>query len=62
MKPLRSKTNHAGCVYAGLKPRSGQIVATSAEATPNGGLEKESPQHALNSNLGMGAQISMTNG
>ena len=32
---------------------SGQIIATSAEVTPNGGLVRESPQNALNSGLGI---------
>ena len=31
---------------------SGQIIATSAEVTPNGGLVRESPNNALNSGLG----------
>ena len=30
---------------------SGQIIATSAEVTPNGGLVRESPQNPLNSGL-----------
>ena len=32
---------------------SGQIIATSAEVTPNGGLVRESPQNPLNSGLGI---------
>ncbi len=36
----------------GGKSMSGQIIATSAEVTPNGGLVRESPQNALNSGLG----------
>ena len=31
----------------------GQIIATSAEVTPNGGLVRESPQNPLNSGLGI---------
>ena len=31
---------------------SGQIIATSAEVTLNGGLVRESPQNPLNSGLG----------
>ena len=32
---------------------SGKIIATSAEVTPNGGLVRDSPQHVLNSGLGI---------
>ena len=32
---------------------SGQIITTSAEVTPNGGLVRASPQNALNSGLGI---------
>ncbi len=32
---------------------SGQIIATSAEVTPNDGLVQESPQNTLNSGLGI---------
>ena len=32
---------------------SGQIIATSAEVTPNGGLVREFPQSPLNSGLGI---------
>ena len=32
---------------------SGQIITTSAEVTPNGGLVRESPQNPLNSGLGI---------
>ena len=32
--------------------KSGQIIATSAEVTPNDGLVRESPQNPLNSGLG----------
>ena len=32
---------------------SGQIIATSAEVTPNGGLERESSHNPLNSGLGI---------
>ena len=32
---------------------SGQIITTSAEVTPNGGLERESPPNPLNSGLGI---------
>ena len=32
---------------------SGQIITTSAEVTLNGGLVRESPQHPLNSGLGI---------
>ena len=32
---------------------SGQIIATSAEITPNGGLVRESSQNPLNSGLGI---------
>ena len=32
---------------------SGQIITTSAEVTPNGGLVGESPQNDLNSGLGI---------
>ena len=32
---------------------SGQIIATSAEVTPNGGLVRKSNQNPLNSGLGM---------
>ena len=32
---------------------SGQIIATSAEVTPNRGLVRELPQNALNSGLGI---------
>ena len=35
------------------KKQSGQIIATSAEVTPNGGLVRESPQNPLNSGLGI---------
>ena len=31
----------------------GQIIPTSAEVTPNGGLVRESPQNPLNSGLGI---------
>ncbi len=34
-------------------PYSGQIIATSAEVTPNGGLVRESPPNPLNSGLGI---------
>ena len=34
-----------------LAHESGQIIATSAEVTPNGGLVRESPQNPLNSGL-----------
>ena len=33
--------------------KSGQIIATSAEVTPNGGLVRESHQNPLNSGLGI---------
>ena len=32
---------------------SGQIITTSAEVTPNGGLIREYPQNGLNSGLGI---------
>ena len=32
---------------------SGQIITTSAEVTPNGGLVRESPKNPLNSGLGI---------
>ena len=32
---------------------TGQIIATSAEVTPNGGFVRESPQNPLNSGLGI---------
>ena len=32
---------------------TGQIIATSAEVTPNGGLIRELPQNPLNSGLGI---------
>ena len=32
---------------------TGQIIATSAEVTPNGGLVRSSPQNPLNSDLGI---------
>ena len=32
---------------------SGQIIATSAEVTPNGSLVRDSPNNALNSGLGI---------
>ena len=32
---------------------SGQIIATSAEVTLNGGLVRESPENPLNSGLGI---------
>ena len=35
------------------KHSSGQILATSAEVTPNGGLVRESPPNPLNSGLGI---------
>ncbi len=38
-------------VYAG--DYSGQIITTSAEVTPNGGLVRESPPNPLNSGLGI---------
>ena len=38
------------CIYIYI---SGQIIATSAEVTPNGGLVRESPQNPLNSGLGI---------
>ena len=33
--------------------KSGQIITTSAEVTPNGGLVRESPPNPLNSGLGI---------
>ncbi len=33
--------------------QSGQIIATSADVTPNGGLVRESFQNPLNSGLGI---------
>ena len=47
------------CVFNGVAQpltdthRSGQIIATSAEVTLNGGLVREPPQNPLNSGLGI---------
>ena len=42
-----------GCILVIYIYISGQIIPTSAEVTPNGGLVRESPQNPLNSGLGI---------
>ena len=42
-----------GFVYDMRIQISGQIIATSAEVTPNGSLARDSPNNALNSGLGI---------
>ena len=41
------------CLGSCLYIWSGQIIATSAEVTPNGSLVRDSPNNALNSGLGI---------
>ena len=41
--------NFGGCIH----DYSGQIITTSADVTPNGGLIRELPQNPLNSGLGI---------
>ena len=48
----KKKTRNYGSTYDMTNP-SGQIITTSAEVTPNGGLIRELPQNPLNSGLGI---------
>ncbi len=49
--PKKLDVPDACWLFRGLNPPKlpTQIIATSAEVTPNGGLVRESPQNALNS-------------
>ena len=48
---LGESTQECSCLFHGVS--SGQIIATSAEVTLNGGLVRESLSNALNSGLGI---------